>query len=84
MKSGHSVNLNWTAPDSAVGTIAFYVVGNAANGSTSGDYIYTASKSHSAEFISAPILSPIGLALLLALIVAGGMIVIVRRVSVFA
>ena len=38
-------NLKWTAPSSASGTVTFYYVGNAANGtgSTDGDYIYASS-----------------------------------------
>jgi len=42
-----SWNFNWTAPAQRVGKVSFYVAGNAANsdGSTSGDYIYTNSKS---------------------------------------
>lgn len=38
--------LSWTAPETNVGTVTFYVAGNAANdnGSDSGDYIYTASQ----------------------------------------
>lgn len=37
-------NLKWTAPASASGTVTFYYVGNAADGSgTSGDYIYAGS-----------------------------------------
>ena len=37
----------WTAPAQGQGTVTFYVAGNAANsdGSSSGDYIYTSSKS---------------------------------------
>ncbi|HEY9230887.1 MAG TPA: choice-of-anchor V domain-containing protein [Blastocatellia bacterium] len=35
--------VRWTAPDTDVGTVAFYVAGNAANGdrTNQGDYIYT-------------------------------------------
>ncbi len=38
-------NLKWTAPASASGTVTFYYVGNAANGTggSDGDYIYAAS-----------------------------------------
>jgi hypothetical protein len=40
-------NFTWNAPNRRAGKVSFYVAGNAANsdGSTSGDYIYTASKS---------------------------------------
>jgi hypothetical protein len=39
-----SWTFEWTAPSPAVGNVTFYAAGNAANnnGSTSGDYIYTA------------------------------------------
>ena len=72
---------DWTVPDPAVGTITFYAAGNAANGngSTSGDYIYSVSKLHSEGSLAVPLLSPIGLASLLAMIIMLGMIVIVRR-----
>jgi hypothetical protein len=41
-----SWTFNWTAPAQRVGKVGFYVSGNAANSdsSTSGDYIYTASR----------------------------------------
>jgi len=38
-----SWQFNWTAPSTAIGTVYFYVAGNAANGdnTSQGDYIYT-------------------------------------------
>ena len=41
--NGGTWNFQWVAPDAGMGTVTFYVAGNAANnnGSTSGDYIYT-------------------------------------------
>ena len=40
-----SWSFDWTAPDTSAGIVTFYAAGNAAdaNGSTSGDFVYTAS-----------------------------------------
>ena len=42
----HTFTFTWNAPSTDIGTITFYVAGNAANAnnSTSGDFIYTASQ----------------------------------------
>jgi hypothetical protein len=40
---GHTWQVQWTAPNTDIGTVRFYVAGNAANGdgTNQGDYIYT-------------------------------------------
>lgn len=45
--AGFTFNITWTPPASAVGDVIFYAAGNAANGdgTSSGDHIYTTSKS---------------------------------------
>ena len=42
-KNSHVWQVRWTAPDTDIGTVIFYIAGNAADGSgtNSGDYIYT-------------------------------------------
>lgn len=47
-------DLRWAAPATAVGTVTFYVAGNAANGNNfnTGDYIYTSSASVDEEILS--------------------------------
>jgi hypothetical protein len=42
----HTFSFNWTAPATNVGNVTFYAAGDAcnANGSTSGDYVYTSSQ----------------------------------------
>jgi hypothetical protein len=42
-KNSHVWQVRWTAPDTDIGTVSFYIAGNAADGSgtNSGDYIYT-------------------------------------------
>lgn len=42
-KNSHVWQVRWTAPDTDVGTVIFYISGNAANGNgeNSGDFIYT-------------------------------------------
>jgi hypothetical protein len=44
--NSHTFSFNWVAPTSDIGPITFYVAGNAANanGSDTGDFIYTASQ----------------------------------------
>lgn len=43
--SGHTWQVQWTAPSTDAGTVRFFVAGNAANndGTNQGDYIYTSS-----------------------------------------
>jgi len=42
-KNSHVWQVRWTAPDTDIGTVIFYISGNAANGNgeNSGDFIYT-------------------------------------------
>lgn len=44
--NSHTFSFNWVAPSSDIGPVTFYVAGNAANanGSDTGDFIYTASQ----------------------------------------
>jgi len=72
---------DWTAPDPAVGEVTFYAAGNAANGngSTSGDFIYTTSKSLTEGEIAVPLFGDTGLLILLTLLIGGGMWVLIRR-----
>jgi hypothetical protein len=60
-----------------------YVAGNAANndGSTSGDYIYTASKHVIITGVGVPSASPIGLIILTILIIAAAFYVLHRRMA---
>lgn len=76
-----SWQFDWTAPATDVGTVTFYVAGNAANnnGSTSGDLVYTASEESTLQAIRVPMITTWGLLVLVGIMLAGAAITLRRR-----